>query len=209
MKTLIGKKIGMTQIYTEAGQAIAVTVIDVSNNVVTKELKSGDIVTHIEIGKDVKKNPNNADKGNYKALSFVPVQKIALVTEEPTGMSIGTKLEASLFEKGDIVDVQGISKGKGFQGVMKRWGFKGGKATHGQSDRDRAPGSIGSGTTIGRVIKGMKMAGRMGRSKTTIKKLRIEAIDTENSLILVSGSVPGKKGGYVVVDESYFNKKVQ
>ncbi|MCA9387315.1 50S ribosomal protein L3, partial [Candidatus Dojkabacteria bacterium] len=115
-------------------------------------------------------------------------------------------LKADIFTEGDLVDVAGVSKGKGFQGVMKRWNFKGGKRTHGQSDRERAPGSIGSGTTVGRVVKGKKMAGRMGRENVTIKQLKVVEVDSANEIVAVSGAIPGFNGSYVVIKESFFNK---
>lgn len=209
MKVLIGKKIGMTQVFNkETGELTPVTAIDVSENFVSKVFKDGDKVTHVEIGKDKKKNPNSADLGNYKGLSFVPQFKEVFKTNDESNLpEEASELSVEIFENGDFVDVTGISKGKGFQGVMKRWNFKGGKRTHGQSDRERAPGSIGSGTTPGRVVKGKKMAGRMGREKNTVKNLKVMDLDTKNSIVLVTGAVPGYNGTYLIIKESFKNRK--
>lgn len=200
MKAILGKKVGMTKIFEANGKATSVTVVDVSNTVISKHLKSGETVTHIELGKDKKKNARKVDLGNYKTLDFVPRFKRVFKLDSNTEASeVGTELKASVFTIGDVVEVTAISKGKGFQGVMKRWGFKGTKRTHGQSDRMRAPGSIGSGTTPGRVIKGKKMPGRMGRDQKTIKNLRIVEVLEEDGLIAVSGSLPGYNGSYLII----------
>lgn len=199
MKALIGKKIGMTQIYKEDGTAVAVTVLDVADNVVSRYIKDGENVTHVEIGRGKEKKSNKADTGNYKALQFVPKVKQVFKTNSDELGEVGKQLNATLFEEGEKVTVIGTTKGKGFQGVMKRWNFKGGKRTHGQSDRDRAPGSIGSGTTPGRVLKGKKMAGRMGREKETRKNIAVVAIMPEDNVIAVKGSLPGFNGSYVVI----------
>ncbi len=208
MKALLGKKIGMTQLFSEeTGESTPVTVVDVSGNVVARHNKLSDKITHIELGKDKQKNANKVDLGNYKKLNFVPrFRKFIKVDEEIS--EIGTELKADIFQVGDIVEVSGVSKGKGFQGVMKRWNFHGGKATHGQSDRLRAPGSISSGTTLGRIFKGQKMAGRMGGDNMTIKNLKIMDIDSENGLISISGSIPGNKNGYIFIKKSEYKKYI-
>lgn len=209
-KLILGKKIGMTQSFDEkSGATTPVTVLDISGTVISKILKDSEgKATHVEFGKDEKKKANKADMGNYKKIKFVPKYKYTLKLEESLaeGVDVGTEVKADTFESGDIIDVIGTTKGKGFAGVMKRWNFRGGKRTHGQSDRDRAPGSIGSGTTPGRVYKGKKMAGHMGNERQTVKNLRIVDIDTENGLLTVSGAVPGFNGSYVVIKESFFNK---
>lgn len=210
-KVIIGKKVGMTQAFDKSTGALTpVTVLDVSENVVSKVLKDSEgKPTHVEFGMGKKKNANKADLGNYKVLKHVPAHKfvIKIEGEVSEGTDEGKEIKADTFEAGDIIDVIGTSKGKGFAGVMKRWNFKGGKRTHGQSDRDRAPGSIGSGTTPGRVYKGKKMAGHMGNEQKTVKNLKVVDIDVDNNLISVSGSLPGFNGGYVVVRESFFNNK--
>ena len=204
MKVLLGKKIGMSQTFDKkTGELTAVTVIDIAGNVVSKIFKEEENVTSIEIGLGKQKNPSSADIGNYKSLTFVPkFKKVFKFRNKSELPEIATELKADVFQVGDIVDVSGTTKGKGFQGVIKRWGFKGGKRTHGQSDRERAPGSIGSGTTPGRVLKGKKMPGHMGNVNRTIKKLKVVDVDINNEVILVSGSVPGFNGSYLIIKES-------
>ncbi len=194
----------MTQTFDkETGELTPVTVIDISGNVVSKILKNGEATTHIELGLGKQKQSNSADTGNYKDLNFVPKFKKVFKLKNSENMpELASQLKADVFQIGDTVDVTGTSKGKGFQGVVKRWGFKGGKRTHGQSDRERAPGSIGSGTTPGRVVKGKKMAGHMGNEQKTIKKLKIVDVDIDNEVITVSGSVPGFNGSYLIISES-------
>ena len=205
MKVLIGKKIGMTQMFDENGRAKAVTVLDVSNNVISKILDvSGK--KKIELSKDKKKNPNKPEVGNYKELNHVPVFSYVYDLDGDVEFKIGDEIAAELFGVGEKVDATSISKGKGFQGVVKRWGFKGGPKTHGQSDRERGPGSIGSGTTPGRVIKGMKMAGRMGREKTTVQNLKVVTVDLESKLVAVSGAIPGNRGSYVILKQAVKTK---
>ncbi len=201
MKALIGTKIGMTQIFdSETGKVTPVTILDVSENIVAKVFKKDDKVSKIEIGKGREKKSNKADLGNYKHLKYVPKYKEVINYSDE--IEQGNELKADLFKEGDKVDVSGVSKGKGFTGVIKRWGFKGGKRTHGQSDRERAPGSIGAGTTMGRVTKGLKMAGRHGRANRTIKNLKVITVDSNNNTIAVGGSIPGFKGFKVVIKKA-------
>lgn len=206
MKMLIGKKIGMTQVVDDTtGKLTPVTVIDVSNNVVCKVI-TDEKSSLIEIGKDKKSSGTKADIGNYKEIGYVPAFKTSVRVESISDdLKLNTELKADVFNANDIIDVSGVTKGKGFSGVMKRHGFRGGSKSHGASDRERAPGSIGAGTTQGRVFKGHKMAGRAGRDNVTIKNLRIMHVDNENGLIAVSGAIPGNKDAYVVVKESFFN----
>ncbi|BCX14282.1 MAG: 50S ribosomal protein L3 [Candidatus Dojkabacteria bacterium] len=199
MKALIGKKIGMTQVFKDDGSMIPVTLLEVTENYVSKILKNGDQVTHVEIGKDRQKKPRKVDLGNYKKLGFVPKFKVAVKVHDSEGVEEGAQLKASVFNVGDVVKVTGKSKGKGFTGVMKRWNFKGGKRTHGQSDRERAPGSIGSGTTPGRVLKGKKMAGRSGFEQVTLSGVVIESVVDDSGIIAVRGPVPGFNGSYVLI----------
>lgn len=195
----------MTQLFDEeSGSVIPVTVLDVTENVVSRVLKQGEEVTHVEYGKDKQKHPRKVELGNYKSLNFVPRSKF--MVKKSDSLEVGTALKADEFQVGDIVDVTGITKGKGFQGVMKRWNFKGEKATHGRP-HERKPGSIGSGTTIGRVFKGTKMGGHMGKVQRTTKKLTVAHVDVDNGLIAIRGAVPGNKKGYVLIKESFFNKK--
>lgn len=199
----------MTQVFTEDGKKKAVTVVDVSDVIVSKHLMDGEQVTHVEIGLGAKKKPAKADAGNYKRLGKVPAYKrtIKLDETETEIPEIGTAISANIFEIGDKVDVIGKTKGKGFQGVMKRWNFKGGPATHGgPTGKMRHGGSIGAGTTPGRVVKGKKMAGHMGDDRQTIQNLRIVQVDEESNLIAVAGSIPGPNGAYVMIKQAKFSK---
>ena len=205
MRTIIGEKIEMTQIYSEEdGRAIPVTIVDVNGVKVVNQLKDSDKVTHVVIGKGQKKNPNKAEQGKYKTVGFVPAFIFAEVVDGDEAVQVGDELGADLFEVGAKVDVTGVTKGKGYQGVVKRWGFKGGPKTHGQSDKWRSPGSIGSGTTPGRVYKGKKMGGHMGNVKRTKNNLRIVGVDAENGYLLIRGAVPGPKKGTVIIQKSKY-----
>lgn len=199
MKALLAQKREMTQIYDEDGAVIPVTILDVSDvYVIGIKNSDKDGYNATILGKGKKKNANKPEVGKYKKLGFVPnyikeIRDLVLETDE------NSKLTASLFQNGEIVSVTGSSKGKGFQGVMKRWNFHGGPKTHGQSDRWRAPGSIGSGTTPGRVYKGKKMAGRMGGEQVTVKNLEVVFIDEKNELLGIKGAVPGNKGAFILI----------
>ncbi|CAG1771972.1 50S ribosomal protein L3 [uncultured bacterium] len=200
MNAILGKKIGMTQVYTENGNAIPVTVVDVSNNVVAKVLNTADKATHIELGKDKRKITNKADNGNYKILNFVPrFKKVFKLIENEAAPEVGTEVKADIFSVGDKVQVTAPTKGKGFQGVVKRWGFAGGPRTHGASDRERAPGTLGTRTIPGRVFKGKKMGGHMGTRTKTISGLKIVKVMAEENLIAVEGAIPGPNKGYVII----------
>ncbi|MBD3329327.1 50S ribosomal protein L3 [Candidatus Dojkabacteria bacterium] len=188
-KAIIGKKIGMTRLFDE-DVSTPVTVIEVTGCKVS--LVDGGKV-ELGIGK-VK--GNKPLQGRYKKLGFVP--RFRRVFSDLEGeYKVGDEIKSDLFKKGDKVEVIGTSKGKGFQGVMKRWGFKGGQRTHGQSDRLRAPGSIGAGTDPGRVLKGKKMGGRMGGDKVTLSNVKV--IEVDENLVMIKGSVPGNNGDYVVL----------
>lgn len=194
MKSLIGKKIGMTQVFGTDGTLYPVTVIDVSDVKVARKISD----SQIELGAGKKKKASKGDAGQYKELGYVPAFRecIDLDGEVP---EIGSTVSIDDFTPGKKVNVQGITKGKGFQGVVKRWRFAGGPATHGQSDKHRHPGSIGQRMTPGRVYKGMKMGGHMGDRTKTVSGLKLVNVDTENKLLLVEGAIPGNKGGFVVV----------
>lgn len=199
MKAIVGKKIGMTQIFDkESGKVEAVTLIDVSGVVVSK-VTPVDSVSYVEVGMGKEKNPSKAELGQYKTIGYVPKFKYSYSVSTDTP-SEGSELVADIFEVGSKVKVTGVSKGKGFTGVMKRWNFKGGQRTHGQSDRSRAPGSIGSGTTPGRVLKGKKMAGRSGRDQVTLSGVKVVHTDVANNIIALKGAVPGVGNkSYVVI----------
>ncbi len=205
---ILGKKVGMTQIFADNGDSIPVTVIDVSAVKVSKHFKAQDKVSHVEIGKDQVKAANKADTNNYKTLGFTPkFKQMIKLSENETPLEIGTEVSANLFALGDKVDVTGTNKGRGFQGGMVRWGFHGGSATHGQSDKPRSPGSISSGTTLGRIFKGQKMGGHVGTKRFTVQNLKVVDVDMDNNVIAVEGAVPGNIGGYVIIKESVKSKK--
>lgn len=189
----------MTQIYDASGAAIPVTAVTIRGNVVTQvRTKDVDGYEAVQIGEG-ERNPNNinkAQKGHFKELgSFATVCEFRL--DAPT-QKVGDKLELSQFKQGDVVMVSAISKGKGFQGVVKRHGFHGGPRSHGQKHSEREPGSIGGGLR-NRVPVGMRMAGRMGSDRITVTNLKVAHIDPEESIIYVSGAIPGRRGTLVEI----------
>lgn len=191
MKALLGIKKGMTRIFDE-DRVIPVTIVDTHGCVVSNLEPKG-----FELGIGEKKHPVKAIQGKYKSLGKVPLQRKYFKGTVEEDVKIGDEVKAEIFEKGDKVTVVAKSKGKGFAGVVKRWGFSGGPRTHGQSDRLRAPGSIGAGTDPGRVVKGKKMPGRMGQDRVTLKKKKI--VGVKDTLILISGPIPGSKGDIVAI----------
>lgn len=207
INTLIGKKIDQTQKFLENGKRIPVTLISVADNAVLQvKTQATDEYIAVQLGYGTKKNPTKASVGHAKKAGFdkvsVTVREVRLADgdEVPTaGESI--TLDA-VFAPGDIVEVTGISKGKGFAGVVKRHNFRGGPKTHGQSDRERAPGSIGQTTTPGRVYKGKRMAGRMGSDQVTLPNLTVIAVDLENKVLFVTGLVPGHKNAIVTIKKT-------
>lgn len=188
----------MTQIFTEGGLVIPVTVIKTSANVVTQVKtadKDGYSAVQIGFGEKRVKNISKAVKGHIKELgNFAHLKEVKLAGE----FNIGDKIELSTLSEGDTVSVSAISKGKGFQGVVKRHGFKGGRRSHGQKHSEREPGSIGVGG-VQRVFKGMRMAGRMGADRVTVKNLTVAKVDADNQLVYIKGAVPGRKGTLVEI----------
>lgn len=211
MSGLIGKKVGMTSIFDELGRSIPVTVIEVDPCTITQiKTKERDGYEAVQIAAFDKKpkNVSKALKGHF-AKAGVEAKKLVKEFRDyiPEGLDVGDDLTIDdVFNVGDRVDVVGKSKGTGFTGVMKRHNFHGvGDATHGQHNRDRAPGSIGQASDPSRVFKGMKMAGRSGNARTKITNLSIAKILSDSNMILVTGSVPGPKGGYLEI----YNKTEQ
>jgi len=207
MPALIGKKVGMTSIFNEEGKNIACTVIEAVPNVVTQvrtEDVDGYSALQIAAVDRKEKNTPSALKGHFKKAGTTPKRVVCEYqdwegTEE---LKLGDEIGVGIFQEGEFVDVVGTSKGKGFQGVVKRHGFAGvGQATHGQHNRLRAPGSIGAGSDPSRVFKGMRMAGQMGNAKTTVQNLTIMKVDEEKNLLIISGSVPGPKNGFLIVEK--------
>jgi large subunit ribosomal protein L3 len=201
-KGLIGRKVGMTQIFDDDGIALPVTVIEAGPCYVT-QVKSldGDGYSAVQLGFDeVKpKRLTGGQLGHLERNELPPLKVLREFRISEPDVEEGDELKADLFEAGERVDVVGTSKGRGFAGVVKRYHFSGGPKTHGQSDRQRAPGSLGSGTTPGRVFKGKRGPGRMGNERVTSSNVRVVLVDAERNLIAVDGSVPGPKGGIVVV----------
>ena len=206
MKGLIGKKIGMTQIFDDTGLAVPVTLIEAGPCYVTQVRNpETDGYNAVQIGfEEVKpKRLTGGQLGHLKNNELPPLRFLREFRVKDPQVNEGDKLEVGdVFSIGEQVDVVGTSKGKGFQGAVKRHGFRGGPKTHGQSDRQRATGSIGSTTTPGRVFKGKRMPGHMGFERVTIHNLRVEYVDAERNLLGVRGAIPGPKGGVVMIKEA-------
>ncbi|MEY4388800.1 MAG: ribosomal protein [Chloroflexota bacterium] len=200
---LLGRKVGMTQIFAADGTSVPVTVLAVEPNTITKlRTPDRDGYTAVQLGIEAgKRRLNKPDQGQFKgelpACSVVREFRV----ESVDGMALGQTLDVSLFNEGDLVDVVGISKGKGFAGTVKRHSFGRGPETHG-ADHHREPGSIGAGTTPGRVYRGTRMAGHMGVDRTTVQKMQIVRADGSLNILLVKGSVPGAKNALVTVSKS-------
>jgi large subunit ribosomal protein L3 len=205
LKGLIGKKVGMTQIFDDAGAAVPVTLIEAGPCYVTQvRTPDNDGYSAVQLGfEEVKpKRLSGGQLGHLKRNNLPPLRFLREFRAKDTELKEGESLTVSLFSVGDTVDVIGTSKGKGFQGGVKRYHFHGGPKTHGQSDRNRAPGSRGSGTTPGRVYKGARGPGHMGNERVTTQNLRVVLVDAERNLLGVRGAVPGAKGGLVVINEA-------
>ncbi|MFW5702872.1 MAG: 50S ribosomal protein L3 [Candidatus Dojkabacteria bacterium] len=201
---ILGTKQGMINFFTEDGASVAATVISFEPNVVvgTRSLEK-DGYSAVILGMGKKKSPNRAEQGKYKKLGYTPqflVEHRVETSELPTKEEINQERELNVKELvGKKISVTGVTKGKGFQGVVKRWGFKGGPKTHGQKNKHRHPGSIGAGTTPGRVLKGKKMAGRMGTERKTVENSKILMLNPEEKTILVKGPIPGPKNSLVEI----------
>jgi len=201
---LVGKKSGMTRIFTEAGASVPVTVIEVEPNRVTsvKTVESdGYSAVQVTTGSRKAKHLTKAAAGQFAKAGIEAGRSLMefRLAEGEEAPQVGGEITVSLFEAGQKVDVTGTSKGKGFQGAVKRWNFRTQDMTHGNSLSHRAPGSIGQCQTPGRVFKGKKMAGQMGNARTTVQSLEIVRVDAERNLLLIKGAVPGAPGGDVIV----------
>ncbi|MCH1538438.1 50S ribosomal protein L3 [Flavobacteriaceae bacterium] len=205
MSGLIGKKIGMTSLFDEQGKNIPCTVIELGPCVVTQvRTEEVDGYSALQLGFDDKaeKRATNAALGHFKKANTVPKKKVVEFQDFEEEYKLGDTLTVELFKEGEFVDVSGTSKGKGFQGVVKRHGFAGvGQATHGQHNRLRAPGSIGAASYPARVFKGMRMAGQMGTDKVKVQNLKVLKVVAEKNLLVVKGAVPGHKNAYVIVEK--------
>jgi large subunit ribosomal protein L3 len=205
MSGLIGKKIGMTSIFDEKGKSIPCTVLNVGPCVVTQvRTKQKDGYNSIQLGFDEKKQKKSlkSELGHFKKANTSPKNKLYEFKNFDQNHKLGDTITVEHFNEGEFVDVSGISKGKGFQGVVKRHGFAGvGQSTHGQHNRLRAPGSIGAASYPARVFKGMRMAGQMGFSKVKVQNLRVLKVISEDNILVVKGSVPGHNGSYIIIQK--------
>jgi large subunit ribosomal protein L3 len=200
MTGIIGKKLGMTQVFQEDGRVEAVTAIEAGPcTVVRVKTEASDGYNAAQLGFVEAKKSSRRAKGKEKT-SYKHLREFRL--DDMKGITAGQKVDVSLFQAGDLVDVTGVSRGKGFAGGVKRYHFKGGPKTHGQADRHRAPGSVGSTTTIARVFKGQHMAGHMGHDRVTVSNLKVIRADPTRNLLLVKGAVPGMRNGLVIIKKS-------
>jgi len=200
---LLGTKLGMTQVWDDAGRVVPVTVVQVDTNVVTqvKTLETdGYSAVQLAFGAIDPRRVSQPLKGHFEKAGVTPRRHLAEIrTSNASALSPGKEIAADAFAPGQVVDVTGTTKGKGFAGVMKRHGFHGVSSSHGSHRNHRKAGSIGSSSTPSRVFKGLKMAGRMGGDRMTVLNLTVHSVDTENGLVFVRGAVPGPKGGIVVI----------
>ncbi|HVI48164.1 MAG TPA: 50S ribosomal protein L3 [Chitinophaga sp.] len=205
MKGIIGKKIGMTSIFEPNGKQVACTIIEAGPNVVTqvKSLESdGYNAIQVSFGEKKEKHTTKAESSHFAKASTSPKRFVKEFRNPDVQKALGETITCEIFSEGESIDVVGTSKGKGFQGVVKRHGFSGvGEATHGQHDRSRAPGSVGGSSYPSRVFKGMRMAGQTGNERVKVKGLKILKIFPEKNYILVSGSVPGHNGSIVLIQK--------
>ena len=204
-KGLLGKKVGMSQIFEDSGAAVPVTLIEAGPCYVTQlRTEKTDGYSAVQIGfKEVKpKRLTGGQKGHLERNELVPLRFLREIRVKSPDVKEGDEVKADVFSVGEYVDVTGTSKGRGFAGAVKRYGFSGGPRTHGQSDRERAPGSRGAGTTPGRVYKGARGPGHMGNHKVTVQNLKVVLVDVERNLIGVRGAVPGARGGLLIIKEA-------
>ena len=198
---IMGRKVGMTRVFEEGRGMVAVSVIQAGPCYVT-QVKSAETDGYeaVQIGFEESRKLNKPERGHLAKKGLPPLRHLVEIRSRPTpDLKVGDRIDVGIFKPGDLVDVTGTSKGRGFTGVVKRHGFRGGPKTHGQSDRHRAPGSIGASATPGRVLKGMRMAGHHGDRRVTVRNLRVVNVDPERNLLTVEGAVPGATKGLLVV----------
>lgn len=205
MSGLIGKKIGMTSIYNEKGQIVPCTVIEAGPCVITQiktKEKEGYDAVQISFDEKKEKHTTKAESGHFKKAGTAPMRQSIEFRNMEGEFKLGDVLTAEFFQEGEYVDVVGTSKGKGFQGVVKRHGFSGvGGRTHGQHNRQRHPGSLGASSWPSRVFKGMRMAGRTGGDRVKAQNLQVLKVIAEENILVVSGNIPGYKGSYVIIEK--------
>jgi large subunit ribosomal protein L3 len=202
ISSIIGKKLGMTRIFTDDRKVQPLTVVEAGPCTVT-QVKTVDKEGYnaVQLGFGVAKRLKSAEKGHLKDMGMHRYLREFQI-ESTAGINRGDKVDVSLFKPGDRVDITGVTRGKGFAGVVKRHHFAGGFKTHGQSDRHRAPGAIGASTSPGRVLKGTRMAGQMGNKQLTVRNLVVLAIDTTRNLLMVKGALPGGRNGLLLIKKS-------
>jgi large subunit ribosomal protein L3 len=199
---IIGKKLGMTQVFNDNGKVEAVTVIEAGPCSVTQvKTPAKEGYAAVQLGFGTAKRLSKAEQGHIKELGKFQYLREFRADDAET-IKVGDKIDVSQFQPGETLDVVGVSKGKGFAGGVKRHGFHGGPKTHGQSDRHRAPGAVGSTTTPGRVLKGLHMAGHMGDERVTSRKLKVYKADVEKNLLIVKGTVPGSRNGLLLISKT-------
>jgi large subunit ribosomal protein L3 len=205
MKSIIGKKIGMTSIFDTTGKQTAVTIIEAGPCVVTQKKTietDGYNALQIAFGDKKEKHSLKSETGHFAKAQTSPKKFVQEIRDSEIDKAVGETITVDIFTEGDKIEVVGTTKGKGFQGVVKRHGFSGvGEQSHGQHDRQRAPGSIGNSSDASRVFKGMRMGGRMGQDRVTMKGLKVVKVFAEKNYILVSGSVPGHNGSIVLIQK--------
>ena len=201
IKGTIGRKVGMTQLFRDDGEVV-VTAIEAGPCFVTQvKTEAKDGYNAVQLGFGEAKQLNSPEKGHLKEIGqFEHLREFSV--DDVGSVKVGQKIDVNMFKPGDLLDVTGISKGKGFAGVVKRYHFAGGPKTHGQSDRHRAPGSIGATTSPGRVLKGTRMAGHMGDRRVTARNLKLLEVDSARHLLLVKGAVPGARKGLLLVKKA-------
>ncbi|MCB0043879.1 MAG: 50S ribosomal protein L3 [Caldilineaceae bacterium] len=206
MRGILGKKVGMTQLFDDSGEVIPVTVIEAGPCTVTQvKTTDSDGYNAIQIGfeETAERKLTKGQRGHLAKAGAANLRRLReLRYEDAPAFSAGDVIKADIFEEGDFVDVTGISKGKGFAGTVKRHGFAGGPKTHGQSDRHRAPGSAGAGTTPGHTFPGMRGPGQMGNKRVTVQNVKVALVDAERNLLAIRGAVPGARGSLVLIREA-------
>jgi large subunit ribosomal protein L3 len=205
MKSIIGKKVGMTSIFDTTGKQTAVTIIEAGPCIVTQKKTvetDGYNALQISFGDKKEKHSTKSEINHFSKANTAPKRFVKEIRDSEMTQNVGEAITVDIFSEGDKIEVVGTTKGKGFQGVVKRHGFSGvGEQSHGQHDRQRAPGSLGNSSDASRVFKGMRMAGRMGGDRVKMKGLKIVKIFAEKNYILVSGSVPGHNGSIVLIQK--------
>ena len=203
LQGIIGKKIGTTQVFRESGEADCVTAIEAGPCTVTQvKTTDRDGYQSVQLGFEPVRRVNKPGQGHLRPSGGLFRHIREMRVADPEEFEVGQEIDVSVFEPGDRVDATGLSKGRGFAGGVKRHHFKGGPKTHGQSDRHRAPGSIGAGSSPGRVLKGLKMAGHMGNRRVTVRGLEVVSVDPDRSLLMLKGAVPGARNSLLIIRKS-------